>query len=60
MASSSLRLPAPGASPRVTAMLADFGAVFSMALVVCLCGVLIACFEMVSAQMQATAQGQDF
>jgi hypothetical protein len=55
---SSIRLPAPGASPRITAMLADFGAFFSMALVVCLCGVLIAGLGMVSTQMQSAAQAK--
>ncbi|WP_395737941.1 hypothetical protein [Prosthecobacter sp.] len=55
---SSLRLPAPGTPGRATDMQAAFGAGFSMALVVCLCGVLIACFEMVSAQMQSAAQAR--
>lgn len=61
---SSIRLPSTGASYRLTAMLADLGAgfsrglVFCMGLILCLCGGLIACFAVLSAQMRQPAQAE--
>lgn len=55
---SSIRLPSTGASYRLTAMLSGVGAgfsgglIFSMGLILCLCGGLIACFAVLSAQMR--------
>lgn len=52
---SSIRLPTAGASYRLTAMLSGSGAGFSMGLILCLCGGLIACFAVLSAQMRQPA-----
>lgn len=58
---SSIRLPSTGASYRLTAMLSGVGAgfsgglIFSMGLILCLCGGLIACFAVLSAQMRQPA-----
>jgi hypothetical protein len=52
---SSIRLSTAGASYRLTAMLSGSGAGFSMGLVLCLCGGLIACFAVLSAQMRQQA-----
>lgn len=53
---SSIRLSTAGASYRLTAMLSGSGAGFSMGLILCLCGGLIACFAVLSAQMRQPAQ----
>lgn len=53
---ASIRLPSTGASCRLTAMLAGLGAGFSMGLILCLCGGLIPCFAVLSAQMRQPAQ----
>gem|GEM_PF-4280335 len=61
---SSIRLPSTGASHRLTAMLSGLGAgfsgglVFCMGLILCLCGGLIACFAMLSAQLRQPAQAE--
>jgi hypothetical protein len=58
---SSIRLPFMGASYRLAAMLSGSGAgfsrglVFSMGLILYLCGGLIACFAVLSAQMRQPA-----
>lgn len=58
---SSIRLPSTGASYRLTAMLSGSGAgfsgglVFCMGCILCLCGGLIACFAVLSAQMRQPA-----
>ena len=58
---SSIRLPSTGASYCLTAMLSGSGAgfgrglVFSMGLILCLCGGLIACFAVLRAQMRQPA-----
>lgn len=52
----SIRLPTAGASYRLAAMLAGLGAGFSMGLILFLCGGLIACFAVLSAQMRQPAR----
>ncbi len=58
---SSIRLPSTGASYRLTAMLSGMGAgfdrglIFSMGLILCLCGGLIVCFAVLSGQMRQPA-----
>ncbi len=58
----SIRLPSMGASYRLTAMLSVSGAgfgrglVFCIGLILCLCGGLIACFAVLSAQMRQPVQ----
>ncbi len=52
---TSIRLPTAGASYRLTAMLSGSGAGFCMGLILCLCGGLIACFAVLSAQMRQPA-----
>ncbi len=53
---SSICLPSTGASYRLTALLSGSGTGFSMGLILCLCGGLIACFAVLSAQMRQPAQ----
>lgn len=53
---ASIRLPSTGASYRLTAMLSGSGAGFSMGLILCLCGGLIACFAVLSAQLRQPVQ----